>query len=66
MNTPRSCLRITAYHIVVASPVPWIGCHGRGARPVGGVGDAGLHELAQGGDLTGVRVDEERRHRPER
>ena len=30
MNTPRSCLRSTAYHIVVASPVPWIGCHGRG------------------------------------
>ncbi len=36
MNTPRSCLRSTAYHIVVASPVPWIGCHGRGARPVAG------------------------------
>ena len=30
MKIPRSCLRITAYHIVVASPVPWIGCHGRG------------------------------------
>ena len=30
MNTPRSCLRITAYHIVVASRVPWMGCHGRG------------------------------------
>ena len=30
MNTPRSRLRITAYHIVEASPVPWIGCHGRG------------------------------------
>ncbi len=30
MNTPRSCLRITAYHIVVASLVPWIGCQGRG------------------------------------
>ena len=30
MNTPRSRLRSTAYHSVVASPVPWIGCHGRG------------------------------------
>ena len=30
MKMPRSCLRMTAYHMVVASPVPWIGCHGRG------------------------------------
>ncbi len=30
MKIPRSCRRITAYHIVVASRVPWIGCHGRG------------------------------------
>ena len=31
MNTPsRTSLRITAYHMVVASPVPWIRCHGRG------------------------------------
>jgi len=30
MYTPRSRLRITAYHIVDASRVPWIGCHGRG------------------------------------
>ena len=30
MKTPRSRLRSTAYHIVVASRVPWIGCHGRG------------------------------------
>lgn len=30
MKTPRSCLRITAYHIVEASPVPWIRSHGRG------------------------------------
>jgi hypothetical protein len=30
MNTPRSRLRITAYHIVDASPVPWTRCHGRG------------------------------------
>ena len=37
MKTPRSRLRITAYHIVDASRVPWIGCHGRGggsAAPV--------------------------------
>jgi len=32
MKTPRSRLRITAYHIVVASCVPWIGCQGRGGR----------------------------------
>ena len=36
MKTPRSCLRMTAYHIVVASRVPWIGYHGRGARPLAG------------------------------
>ena len=31
MNTPsRTSLRITAYHIVVASPVPWMRCHGGG------------------------------------
>jgi hypothetical protein len=29
MNTPsRTSLRITAYHMVVASPVPWIRCQG--------------------------------------
>ena len=33
MKTPRSRLRITAYHMVVASRVPWIGCHGRGGVP---------------------------------
>ena len=26
-----SCLRITAYHMVVASPVPWIRCQGAAA-----------------------------------
>ena len=31
MYTPRTCLRITAYHRVVASLVPWIRCQG-GAR----------------------------------
>jgi len=36
MYTPsRTSLRMTAYHIVVASPVPWIRCHGRG----GGLSD---------------------------
>ena len=30
MKTPRSRFRSTAYHMVVASRVPWIGCHGRG------------------------------------
>ena len=34
MNTPRSRLRKTAYHMVVASRVPWIGCHGRGGVPM--------------------------------
>ena len=37
MKTPRSRLRNTAYHIVVASPVPWIGCHGRGGRSAASV-----------------------------
>ena len=29
MYTPFSCRRSSAYHIVVASFVPWILCHGR-------------------------------------
>ena len=29
MKTPRSRLRRTAYHMVDASPVPWMRCHGR-------------------------------------
>jgi hypothetical protein len=29
MKTPRSRLRITAYHMVDASLGPWIGCQGR-------------------------------------
>ena len=33
-------------------------------RLLGGADDAGLHELALGGDLTRGRVDEERGHRP--
>ena len=36
MKTPRSRLRITAYHIVDASPVPWTRSHGRGGVPLGG------------------------------
>ena len=36
MNTPRSCFRSTAYHMVVASRVPWIGNHGRGGSWSGG------------------------------
>ena len=35
MNTPRSLLRITAYHSVVASPVPWMRSHGRGGPSAG-------------------------------
>ena len=34
MNTPRVRLRITAYHMVEASPVPWMRCHGRGGSAV--------------------------------
>ncbi len=30
MNTPLSRLRMTAYHIVEASPVPYMRCQGRG------------------------------------
>lgn len=30
MKIPRSRLRMTAYHIVDASPVPWTRSHGRG------------------------------------
>ncbi len=30
MKIPRSCLRSTAYHMVDASPVPWIRSHGSG------------------------------------
>jgi hypothetical protein len=37
MYTPcRTSLRITAYHMVVASPVPWTRCHGRGGSSSGG------------------------------
>lgn len=35
MKTPRSRFRKTAYHIVDASRVPWIGCHGRGGGSTG-------------------------------
>lgn len=40
MKMPRSRFRSTAYHMVVASSLPWIRSHGRagssdaGARPV--------------------------------
>ena len=35
-TSARTCLRMTAYHIVVASPVPWMRCHGRGGSASGG------------------------------
>ena len=35
MNTSRSCRRSTAYHMVEASRVPWIGYHGRGGEDAG-------------------------------
>ena len=47
--------------MVEASPVPWIRSHGRGGGS-SAVGDAGLDELALGGDLTRGGVDEEQRH----
>ncbi len=34
MKIPRSRLRMTAYHIVEASPVPWTRSHGRGGMAV--------------------------------
>ena len=38
MKTPgRTSLRITAYHMVDASPVPLIGNHGRGGAVAGSV-----------------------------
>lgn len=36
MKTPLSRLRSTAYHIVDASPEPWMRSHGRGGSPDGG------------------------------
>ena len=60
MYLSRTGFRITAYQSVVASRVPWIGNQGGGGLPA--ADDAGLVELAQGGDLTGVGVDEERGH----
>ena len=62
MNTPsRTSLRITAYHMVVASPVPWIRCQGFGRRVLGVVTPA-FHELALGRHLTRGGVDEEHGH----
>ena len=37
MKTPRVCLRITAYHSVLASRSPRTGCQGRGGRSSGAV-----------------------------
>ena len=34
MYTPFSRRRSTAYHMVVASFVPWILCHGRGGSSI--------------------------------
>ena len=61
MKTPRSGLRSTAYHMVDASPLPWIRCQGRGGGSIA-VGHAGLDQLPPRGDLTRGRVDEERGH----
>ena len=61
MNTPRSRLRSTAYHMVEASLGPWIGCHGATGRLVV-VDQPGLRELAAGGHPPVLSVDEEPRH----
>lgn len=37
MKTPRSRFRMTAYHIVDASPGPWMASHGRGTAGSSGV-----------------------------
>ena len=60
MYTPRSRLRITAYHMVDASPVPWIRSQGRGGASSPRA--PGAEELALGRDLTRGRVDEEQSH----
>lgn len=36
MKMPLVAFRMTAYHRVVASLVPWIRCHGRGGMPSSG------------------------------
>ena len=36
-TSSRTRLRMTAYHMVVASSVPWIRCQGLGGTPVRGV-----------------------------
>ena len=61
MYTPRVRLRITAYHMVEASPGALDPVPGRRDRAVL-PGDAGVDELALSGDLTRRRVDEEHRH----
>ena len=61
MWTPSSCLRMTAYHIVVASPGPGSGATAR--RPVDVGSRCPPRRAAPRGDLTRGRVDEEDSHR---
>ena len=61
MYTPRSRLRITAYHIVVASPDPWMRSQGRGGAS-SPTSTPASQELALGRDVTRGRVDEEESH----
>jgi len=42
MKTPRSWRRMTAYHIVDASLVPWMRSHGRGGTPLAGATPAAM------------------------
>ena len=42
MNTPLVRLRMTAYHMVVASPVPLIWNHGRGGTSSSGAMPASM------------------------
>ena len=42
MYTPRSRLRMTAYHIVEASTDPWTRCQGRGGSSFAGATPASM------------------------
>ncbi len=42
MKIPLVCLRMTAYHSIVASPVPWMRNHGREGGRSGGASPAAM------------------------
>ena len=45
MKTPLTCLRITAYHSMLASRSPRTGCHGRGGGSTESVTPAAISWL---------------------